>query len=203
MPCHSVPSGDQALVQIVDAALADSARRSGKWLACRPGCSQCCMGVFAINQLDALRLRNGLAQLELHDPPRAARVRERARQAVARLSPEFPGNPATGVLDDSSEAAQRWNDFAPDEPCPALDPATGTCELYESRPLLCRTFGPPIMDEGDLGVCELCFDGATDEQIAAAEMHPDPNNLEAALLKEAETTTGLRGETIIAFALTR
>lgn len=191
------------MVQIVDAALADSAQRSGKWLACRPGCSQCCIGVFAITQLDALRLRHGLAQLELTDPRRAARVRERAGQAVARLSPEFPGDPATGVLDSSPEAAQRWNDFAPDVPCPALDPATGTCEVYEFRPILCRTFGPPIMDEGDLGVCELCFDGATDEQIAAAEMHPDPDNLEATLLKELESTTGLRGETIVAFALTR
>jgi Fe-S-cluster containining protein len=161
------------------------------------------MGVFAINQLDALRLRNGLAQLELQDPPRAARVRERARSAVARLSREFPGDPATGVLDTSPEAEQRWNDFAADEPCPALDPAAGTCELYQSRPILCRTFGPPIMEERDLGVCELCFDGATDEQIAAAEMRPDPDNLQAILLQEAETTVGLGGETIIAFALTR
>ena len=91
MHCHSTPAGDQALIQIVDSALADSTRRSGKWLVCRPGCSQCCVGVFAINQLDALRLRNGLVELELQAPERAARVRQRAREAVARLSPELPG----------------------------------------------------------------------------------------------------------------
>jgi Fe-S-cluster containining protein len=203
MGCHSLPSKDPVLVQIVNAALGESAQRSGHWLACRPGCSQCCVGVFAINQLDAARLRKGLAILETHDPERAARIRTRAEDAVARLSPEFPGDPMSGVLDESPEAAQRWNDFAPDEPCPVLDPQTGTCELYESRPILCRTFGPPIMSEGDLGVCELCYEGATDEQIAACEMHPDPENLEAALLKEYETETGLRGETIIAFALVR
>ena len=203
MGCHSLPSKDPVLVQIVNAALGESAQRSGHWLACRPGCSQCCVGVFAINQLDAARLRKGLAILETQDPERAARIRKRAEDAVARLSPEFPGDPVSGVLDESPEAAQRWNDFAPDEPCPVLDPQTGTCELYESRPILCRTFGPPIMSEGDLGVCELCYEGATDEQIAACEMHPDPENLEAALLKEYETETGLRGETIIAFALVR
>src|ERR1700722_10097182 len=76
MHCRSAPAGDQALIQIVDSALADSTRRSGKWLVCRPGCSQCCVGVFAINQLDALRLRNGLAELELLAPERATRVRE-------------------------------------------------------------------------------------------------------------------------------
>ena len=28
---------DQKLIQIVDSALAEATRRSGKWLACRPG----------------------------------------------------------------------------------------------------------------------------------------------------------------------
>ena len=191
------------MVQIVDAALADSTRRSGKWLACRPGCSHCCIGVFAINQLDALRLRKGVAELELRAPERAVRLRERAREAVIRLSADFPGDPITGLLDESEESAQQWDDFANDEPCPALDPEAGTCELYEFRPIVCRTFGPPIMSEGDLEVCKLCFDGATDEEVAAGEMHSDPDNLEAALLKEMENTTGTRGETIVAFALVR
>ena len=203
--CSHLPAGDQKLVQIVDAALADSARRSGKWLACRPGCSQCCVGVFAINQLDALRLRNGLAEVEKKDPERAARIRARALETVARLSADFPGDPVTGVLDDSDDEVmhQRWNDFANDVPCPALHTENGTCEIYEFRPVLCRTFGPPVRDEGELGVCDLCFNGATEEEIAAAEMHPDPENLQAALLKELEENTGARGETIIAFALVR
>ena len=66
------------LVQIVDAALADSVRRSGAWLACRPGCSQCCHGVFAISALDAHRLREGLHELRRSDPARAAAVDTRA-----------------------------------------------------------------------------------------------------------------------------
>jgi hypothetical protein len=47
----------------------------------------------------------------------------------------------------------------------------------------------------------LCFEGATDKQVEACEMVPDPTNLEPALLKEVEETTGLRGETIVAFAI--
>jgi Fe-S-cluster containining protein len=208
MPCRSsssaqLPPGDRKLIQIVDAALADAAHRSGKWLACRSGCSKCCVGVFAINQLDALRLRKGLADLERQAPERAARLRKRAREAVARLSPEFPGDPATGLLNDdkSEEAEKHWEEFGNNEPCPALDPATGACELYAFRPITCRVFGPPIMEEGDLGVCELCFDGATEEEVAACEMRPDPDNLESALLKEMENSTGTHGQTVIAFAL--
>lgn len=197
----TVFSRDQKLVQIVDSALADATRRSGKWLACRPGCTQCCIGVFAINQLDVLRLRQGLLSLQKTDPQRANAIRERARNAVARLSSDFPGNARTGALSNKEEARRCFEDFANDEPCPLLDPQTGLCELYEHRPMTCRVFGPPVRSEGGLGVCELCFQGATEEQIAACEMIPDPDDLESRLVKEAEKYTGHRGDTIIAFAL--
>jgi Fe-S-cluster containining protein len=193
--------GDQKLIQIVDAALVDVTQRSGKWLACRPGCTQCCVGAFSINQLDALRLRRGLTEMETLEPARAARIRKRARESVARLSPEYPGDPESGVLDEGEEAEQRFADFANDEPCPVLDPETGYCELYESRPMTCRVFGPPVRSEDGLGVCELCFQGASDKEIAACEMKPDPDDLEARLLAQLEKDTGKRGNTIIAFSL--
>ena len=196
-----LPAGDQKLVQIVDAALADASRRSGSWLACRLGCTQCCIGVFAISQLDAARLHHGLDQLERKDSKRALRIRERAREAAERLSPAFPGNPATGVLSDDEDSESRFEEFANDEPCPVLDPASGMCELYEFRPVTCRAFGPPVRSEESLGVCELCFHGATDVQIAACEMEVDPDDLESVLLNELEDATGVRGRTIIAFAL--
>jgi Fe-S-cluster containining protein len=201
MPCHSTTSEDHDLIQIVDSALADATRRSGKWLVCRPGCTQCCIGVFPINQLDARRLRRGLAGLAVRAPQRADRVRERAREAVARLSRDFPGDPVSGVLDEGDDAAERFSDFANDEPCPALDPETGNCELYESRPMTCRVFGPPVRSEDGLGVCELCYQGASGEEIAACEMKPDPDDFESALLKKFEDSTGTRGNTIIAFCL--
>jgi Fe-S-cluster containining protein len=206
MPCRLPASEgrakDRALIQLVDAALADATRRSGRWLVCRPGCTQCCIGAFPINQLDALRLKRGLAEFEMHAPQRAERVRQRARAAVARLSRDFPGDPVTGVLDEGDAAAERFSDFANDEPCPALNPETGNCELYESRPMTCRVFGPPVRSEDGLGVCELCYQGASDEEIAACEMQPDPKSLEPVLLKRLEDGTGIRGNTIVAFCLT-
>ena len=203
MSCHPLPDGDRTLVQIVDSALVDAALRSGAWLVCRPGCTQCCVGVFAINQLDATRLRRGLLALEEKDPQRADRVRSRAREAAARLSPSFPGNPATGLLGQGQAFEKRFADFANDEPCPALDPETGNCDLYDSRPMTCRTFGPPVRNQEGLGVCELCYRGASDEEIAACEMIPDLDDLEGTLLEELKKTTGAHGETIIAFALAR
>jgi Fe-S-cluster containining protein len=195
------PSGDTQLVQILDAALADTARRSGNWLVCKPGCTQCCVGVFAIHQLDAARLQEGLRQLTASDPKRAQSVRERTRQSVDRLAGGFPGDPATGLLDPSDEAQERFEDFANDEPCAALDPVTGLCDLYLSRPMTCRVFGPPVRSEQGLGVCELCYHGATEAQIAACEMPVDPEGLEAQLLQEFEQSSGRHGRTLVAFAL--
>ena len=77
-----IDSADRALVQIVDAALAGAVRVSGTRLACRPGCSDCCMGAFPITQLDARRLASGLAEMQASDPARAAAVH---RASSARL----------------------------------------------------------------------------------------------------------------------
>jgi Fe-S-cluster containining protein len=213
---HARPDRDQNLVQILDAALADATRRSGHFLVCRPGCTQCCIGVFAINQLDASRLQEGLANLTQADPARAARVRQRAQASIVKISPDFPGDLATGLLCESKRAQRKFEDFANDEPCPALDPTIGTCDLYAHRPMTCRVFGPPVrtgvpsenqggngrsVEESGLGICELCFHGATDAQIAACEMQVDPDGLEPALLGEVESVSGLKGRTIVAFAL--
>jgi Fe-S-cluster containining protein len=201
MSLRRLPAADGALIQIVDAALADATRRSGEWLVCRPGCTQCCVGVFAINQLDAVRLQQGLAQLEKTDPQRAARIRERARASVERLAAEFPGNAKTGVLREGQEAEERFAEFANDEACPVLDPETGLCDLYDARPMTCRTFGPPVRSDGGLGVCELCFHGATDQQIAGCEMVADADDLESKLLRKLEKTRGPRGRTVVAFCV--
>ncbi len=186
-------TSDRELVQIVDAAMAEAARRSGSWLACRLGCTECCIGPFPITPLDAARLRDGLADLANRDPERAARVRARARASVARLRREYPVDTLNRIL--------ALEEAADDEPCPALDPATGACDLYAFRPITCRTFGPAVRFPAEagpsrIGVCELCYQGATDEQIAACEVEVDTRG-ENEILEAMENP----GDTLVAFAL--
>jgi len=188
-------TSDRELIQIVDAAMAEAARLSGAWVVCEPGCADCCLGPFPITQLDAWRLRQGLAQLERRDPERAARVRRRSRESVARMA-DFPGDLTTGILDEDEEAEERFAALPDEEYCPALDPDALTCDLYEARPITCRIFGPAVRSGGDvLGVCELNYQGATDEQIVACQVQVDPAGLEDALLE------GQREQTIVAYAL--
>jgi len=204
-----LPARDAQLVQIreakllqsIDASLADAARRAGDLLACRIGCTQCCHGAFAINALDAARLREGMSTLCATNPALADAIELRARAWLGEHGSGFPGDSETGALGTSIADQARFEDFANDAACPALDPATGRCDVYDWRPMTCRVFGPPVRAAGEngaegLGHCELCFIGATPEQVAACEM-PVPHSLEAELLE----AIGSKDETVVAFAL--
>jgi len=190
---------DAELIQITDAALADAYARAGDWMACKPGCHACCIGVFAITTLDADRLREGLAAAE---PGVRERVSQRAAQARERLRGGFPGDAATGELFTEEHHEMEFEDFANDEPCPVLDPVTGTCDLYAARPIPCRTFGPPMPnDEGGLAVCELCFVGAPESEVARCAVDAHFLDVDTEAVAEHESHTGKHGLTVIAFAL--
>lgn len=207
MACQGmVPSGamrgkdlarsDRRLLQVIDEAMAEAARRAGNRLACRPGCTGCCHGPFPINGLDAARLRRGLSELAAHDPDRAAAIVERARALLPVLVPDFPGDPTTGVLADDDADAYFERHAA--LPCPVLDPETGRCELYAHRPLSCRTFGPPVrIGDADLPPCNLCFQGSRPEEIEACRVDPDPHGVEDRLVRRFQAEE----ETLIALLL--
>jgi Fe-S-cluster containining protein len=200
MTCCKLPARDRELVQIVDAAFGDAAKKSGAWLLCKSGCNECCTGVFPISQLDATRLRLGMAELENRSHEIAKAVRERARLSLERISGDFPGDRATGIIYEDEESQKKFDDFANEERCPALDPATGRCEVYEWRPIMCRVFGPPVRWDDGLGACELCFQGASADEMAACELKP-PDDFEKELVKECEESANRRGETIVAYCL--
>ena len=194
------------LIQIVTTALTSATLRSGPHLVCHPGCSQCCIGVFPIAQQDAARLREGLTLLNQTDPQKSQRIHQRVAEALTRLDPWFPGDRATGILHEDHEAAILFEEFANDEPCPVLDLDHGTCDLYEHRPILCRTFGPPMRTPGDegeinLATCELCYIHASTGEIAVCELDPTIPALEEASNTAWDAAHQTHGQTLIAYAL--
>lgn len=197
-----LPAGDTELVQIMDAALTDAAQRAGDWLVCRLGCTQCCYGAFAINALDASRLQVGMETLRRQTPVLAAEIERRARNWIEAYGPDYPGDSESGRLGEIATDQERFETFADDAPCPALDEATGRCDVYAWRPMTCRVFGPPVrMEAGTeestaLGHCELCFHGASEAEVAACAM-PVPHELEQELLDQVPDS----GETVVAYAL--
>ena len=181
---NGVAQGDARLLKIVDAALAEATRRAGPHLACRLGCTECCIGPFPVNALDAARLRRGLALLP---PGRAESVRARARTAWSAMEADW------GSADDETFYRKHA-----DVLCPALDPNTGACELYEHRPIPCRTFGPSVRIGGeDLSPCGLCFTTATPAEVEAARVVLDSGGREEELLD----ALGDYDDTVIALVL--
>ncbi len=194
---------DDALVASIDAEMAAAIARAGRRFGCGPGRSECCLGPFPINLLDARRLQRGLRALEAEQPARAEAVRRRAREAVAALR-DYPGDRDSGLLDEDEAAEERFCERHRGLPCPALDPPSGGCDLYAWRPLACRTLGPPVILAGQpLPPCPFCFDARDrdTEALAACTARPDPQRREEPLLARLEARLGRCGDTIIAFAL--
>ena len=192
--------GDRRLLALVDAALDRARAAAGTHLVCQSGCTPCCFGPFAITQLDAWRLREGLRALAETEADRAASVRRRAAAAVARQAPAF-GAGRAGIFATEAEEERFYETFASD-PCPALDPDSGACTVYAWRPVACRTYGPPVrMGGDDLPACPLCFQGAPRDEVEAARQTIDTGHVEDPLTDRVEQETGRRGMTTIAFAI--
>lgn len=157
-----------------------------------------------LQELDEWRLRRGLAILQQRDPTRAYAIVSRVREAVIRLSDGFPGDSRTGrpvaALDRLDPFLAKHRSLA----CPALDPENGRCELHDARPVVCRTFGPPLkFGDRKTPSCRLCFSNAAEDVTESCRFEPDPAGLEGEILRTLGAYDDESWETLIAFALVR
>lgn len=165
-------------------------------LPCRPGCSRCCIGPFAITVLDVLALQEGLTRL-----PTTQRedIEQRAIEQTTAIEVAYTDLKHSAFLD-------RWADKDIDRlvtqfqtlPCPALGD-DGLCRLYEYRPLSCRSMGIPV-EEG------LVTQGACSVQTfvpivrLSASIKAEEQSLaerEDAALEQSRRTTGAQGEEVL------
>lgn len=142
---------DDTYKQILDradqhfAAVIESQPRN---LQCGKGCSLCCYGLFEIGSGDVPLIAEGLEKLH---PMRRRKIIRKALEIV-----ESSAHP--NLRECPPEEKEAFFDRTQGTPCPNLD-ENGACQMYEHRPLVCRTFGLPLRDGkkflGD--VCELNF----------------------------------------------
>jgi len=157
----------------VDQLTAKLQTRYSKHLVCRAGCAGCCHHHLSVFAIEAEEAR---AAIEAAPAPIRACVEEQAREVIKR---EAQGEPA---------------------PCPML--VDNRCSIYESRPLICRTQGLPLLMEAEDGerevdFCPLNFTGAgAVDDLEGDHLIPlDALNLRLALLNlEYCRETGLGDE---------
>jgi uncharacterized protein len=123
-------------IEQVDRLTAKLQARYSKHLVCRAGCAGCCRHHLSVFPVEAEEAR---AAIETLPAPIRARVEEQALEIIKRE--------ARGEL----------------VACPLL--VNDHCSIYESRPLICRTQGLPLLleaEDGGLEVdfCPLNFTGA-------------------------------------------
>jgi Fe-S-cluster containining protein len=165
-------------------------------LPCRAGCSRCCIGPFAITVLDWLTLREGLTQL-----PSAVRqdIERRALEQTKTMEGAYPVLKQSKFLD-------HWADRDIDRlvsqfetvPCPALG-ENGLCQVYEHRPLTCRSMGVPVEQSGQVyGACEV--QSFVPIVTLSASLRAEEQALagrEAAELEALRTASGFDGEELL------
>jgi len=149
------------------------------------------------------------------EPALAAAIELRARAWVAEHGADFPGDLETGMLGTSDEERERFEDFANEAACPALDPATGRCDVYaletddvpgvrsaRSHGRRRGDFYPPHgrkpVRGGRWAIASFAFMGLAEAEVVACEMTV-PHELEAEVLEEI----GSNRETVVAFAVLR
>jgi Fe-S-cluster containining protein len=128
-------------------------------LQCGRGCTFCCYGLFEIGGADVAVIADGLSRL--HPNRRAAIIRKATAILASTNHPD--------IRDCSRKEKAEFFNRTASTPCPNLSDA-GECMIYESRPLVCRTFGLPLRDGkryiGD--ICDLNFNDASDAEKGSA-----------------------------------
>jgi len=111
-------------------------------VACRPGCSACCRGLFDISLPEALLLSRAFLQLPetIRD-----RVRGKAEARLAELKQRWPHWQPPYLLNGLPDA--EWTEMPEEDatPCPLLG-EDGRCLVYSARPSSCRLHGLPAID---------------------------------------------------------
>jgi Fe-S-cluster containining protein len=184
------------LLQEVDDWFAVCAQGREELITCARGCSSCCRGLFDITLLDALYLRSGFDLL-----PEATQesVRAQASARLDALTADFPAFISPWTLNHIPES--EWDAMMPEEdgtPCPLLS-ETGTCLVYDHRPMTCRLNGIPLIDiSGEELFDDWCTLNFVDsDPLAIVDLRHSFNDLFAQeLLLFRELTRRLLGESI-------
>ncbi len=106
-------------------------------IKCAPGCSGCCRGLFYVSKLDILLIADAFTTLDSDSQKRA----ESKARAIKRLMKDLFGISKFDKIDDHMESIfyKRFSDT----PCPFLS-SEGRCDIYDSRPFICRLQGFPF-----------------------------------------------------------
>lgn len=154
---------DAALLNPIEESFSHTRAHHPGVLPCAQGCASCCVSGFEITVLDLWRLGNGLLKL-------STEIRTQLEQrAQERLDQLHKMGEALTFPYDVRMLSRRGKHLLSQliDSCAALR-NDGACQLYESRPRICRLQGLSFVDpEGGLSLEDGCAEVFGDAQYAA------------------------------------
>jgi Fe-S-cluster containining protein len=137
-PAASVLETYRELLYRLNSWFAGASARHPGVIPCRAGCAACCLGPFDISVVDTLLVQDAWERLPAAD-------REAVTLRAARIVSQMDGaEPSWAAPHDIRTLGEDRFDLIAEsleaEPCPLLDD-TGSCRIYEDRPLVCRIMG--------------------------------------------------------------
>ncbi len=124
-----------------------------KEIACGKGCNFCCFGVpLWVKPPEALQIAHTLNKLPIRERKEIASRLSAYRREYREQSRSAGYEPASPIREEELNVEKLgivcglgMNDV----PCPFLDQESGSCRVYEARPLMCR-----LTLYRDRGICE-------------------------------------------------
>ncbi len=170
----------RSLLERLDHWFEEARERAGV-IPCRAGCSACCLGPFDITVADTELLQEGVSALA---PADRADVVAQAGALLTAMTMTEPGwAPPYAVADLGEERFDTMIERFADVPCPLLD-ESGSCRIYQHRPLVCRLIGLGMITPTDRLIENAC--PIQEEFPAYAALAPQPFDLESLELEEVE-----------------
>ncbi|MBU1247306.1 MAG: YkgJ family cysteine cluster protein [Proteobacteria bacterium] len=139
----------EAIMEKVEEAFGQIQSQTGDMVRCGKGCSDCCYALFDLTMVEAIYLSHhfratfsGMKKSELMErADKADREVNRMKRQLFRATQE--GVTTSEILRQVAETRMR---------CPLLGD-DDLCELYEHRPLTCRSYGVPLAIGGEVRTC--------------------------------------------------
>lgn len=167
-------------------------RRYGRKIRCAAGCTDCCHHLFSITEIEAAEISRAVKRLPADVRPvviQQAKLYEPARREIMLRH---------GYIQARGNLPSPETRLA----CPAL--VEGRCAIYDTRPLICRKYGMPIVDATQPGrtfACELNFrrgEAIADSQLVTIQT--GINERWSTLQRQYDQAGGRRAELPISVA---
>ena len=143
----------RGLLERLDGWMADARKAYPGVIPCGAGCTACCHGPFDVTVADVELIQEAVQGMSASD---RSDVVARARLLLERMVAMAPDwTPPYAIADLGDDRFDRMTDALAAEPCPLLGD-DGACRIYESRPMVCRLIGLPMLAGGGRIIEDAC-----------------------------------------------